>query len=163
MSKGQRARVGLTIALAHRPEFLVLDEPSSGLDPVVRNDILAAIIRTIAESGKTVLFSSHLLDEVQRVSDLVGVIRNGELVECGTLDSLQVRYQRVTISMKNGADPTPPPIDALGNWERNGIGWSAIVDLENEDFEESVEAIGGEVTGTQGISLNDWFLNASRS
>ena len=87
MSKGQRARVGLTIALAHRPEFLVLDEPSSGLDPVVRNDILAAIIRTIADSGNTVLFSSHLLDEVQRVSDMVGVIRDGELIECGPLES----------------------------------------------------------------------------
>src|SRR5262249_29275428 len=64
LSKGQRARVGLLIALAYRPELLVLDEPSSGLDPLVRRDILGAIIRTIAEEGRTVLFSSHLLDEV---------------------------------------------------------------------------------------------------
>lgn len=163
MSKGQRARVGLTIALAHRPEFLVLDEPSSGLDPVVRNDILAAIIRTIAESGKTVLFSSHLLDEVQRVSDLVGVIRNGELVECGTLDSLQVRYQRVTLTFVHEERSNPPPIDALGNWERFGNDWSAVVDLDNEDFEKQVAALGAEVVNTQGISLNDWFLNSSRS
>ena len=57
LSRGQRARAGLLIALAHRPELLVLDEPSSGLDPVVRRDILGAIIRTIAEEGRTVLFS----------------------------------------------------------------------------------------------------------
>src|SRR5260221_10120837 len=66
LSRGQRARTGLLIALAHRPELLVLDEPSSGLDPVVRRDILGAIIRTIADEGPTVLFSSHLLDEGER-------------------------------------------------------------------------------------------------
>ena len=62
LSKGQKARAGLTIALAHRPELLVLDEPSSGLDPIVRRDILNAVMRTIADEGRTVLFSSHLLD-----------------------------------------------------------------------------------------------------
>src|SRR5262249_43351922 len=56
LSKGQRARAGLLIALAYRPDLLVLDEPSTGLDPVVRRDILEAIIRTVAEEGRTVLF-----------------------------------------------------------------------------------------------------------
>jgi len=65
-SRGQRARAGLLIALAHRPPLLVLDEPSSGLDPIVRRDILGAIIRTVTDEGRNVLFSSHLLDEVER-------------------------------------------------------------------------------------------------
>ena len=75
LSKGQRARAGLLTALAYRPELLLLDEPSSGLDPIVRRDILGAIIRTIADEGRTVLFSSHLLAEVERVSDQVAMIR----------------------------------------------------------------------------------------
>ena len=66
LSRGQLAQAGLLGALAHRPDFLVLDEPSSGLDPIVRRDILSAIIRTVADEGRTVLFSSHLLDEVER-------------------------------------------------------------------------------------------------
>ncbi|MFT7639750.1 MAG: ABC-2 type transport system ATP-binding protein [Pirellulaceae bacterium] len=88
LSRGQRARVGLLLALAHRPELLILDEPSSGLDPVVRRDILGAIIRTVADEGRTVLFSSHLLDEVQRVSDRVAMLHRGELVLSETLDDV---------------------------------------------------------------------------
>ena len=66
LSKGQKARAGLLVALAHRPELLVLDEPSSGLDPIVRRDILGAVIRTIAHEGRTVLFSSHLFAAIER-------------------------------------------------------------------------------------------------
>src|SRR5207244_8254765 len=80
LSKGQRARAGLLIALAHRPELLILDEPSAGLDPLVRRDILEAIIRAIADEGRTVLFSSHLLNEVERVSDHVTMINRGKIV-----------------------------------------------------------------------------------
>src|SRR5207247_621705 len=79
LSKGQRARAGLMVALAYRPDLLLLDEPSSGLDPIVRRDILGAIIRTIADEGRTVLFSSHLLGEVERVSDQVAMIQAGKL------------------------------------------------------------------------------------
>jgi len=80
LSKGQKARVGLLIALAYRPELLVLDEPSSGLDPIVRRDILGAVIRTIADEGRTVLFSSHLLQEVEQVADHVTMISHGRIV-----------------------------------------------------------------------------------
>src|SRR5246127_2812969 len=82
LSKGQKARAGLLIALAHQPELLVLDEPSSGLDPIVRRDILGAVLRTIAHEGRTGLFSSHLLDEVERVSDHVAMITKGKIVFC---------------------------------------------------------------------------------
>jgi ABC-2 type transport system ATP-binding protein len=89
LSKGQKARVGLLAALAHRPELLVLDEPSSGLDPVVRRDIVEAIMRTIAHEGRTVLFSSHLLDEVERTADHVTMINEGRVVLSGPLVELK--------------------------------------------------------------------------
>src|SRR5438874_5781909 len=89
LSKGQKARVGLLIALAYRPELLVLDEPSSGLDPIVRRDILGAVIRTIADEGRTVLFSSHLLQEVEEVADHVTMINTGKIVLSGPLAALK--------------------------------------------------------------------------
>ena len=77
------------MALAYRPELLVLDEPSSGLDPIVRRDILEAIIRTIAHEGRTVLFSSHLLNEVERVADHVTMISHGRIALSAPLDELK--------------------------------------------------------------------------
>ena len=97
LSQGQRARTCLLTALAYRPELLVLDEPSTGLDPIVRRDILAAIIRTIADEGRTVLFSSHLLDEVERVSDQVAMIDRGRIVLCGPLDEIKAAHRRLTL------------------------------------------------------------------
>ena len=92
LSKGQRSRVGLLVALAYRPELLVLDEPSSGLDPIVRRDILGAVIRTIADEGRTVLFSSHLLDEVEQVADHVTMIRQGTIVMSAPLPDIKASH-----------------------------------------------------------------------
>src|SRR5258705_10337346 len=93
LSRGQKARAGLLIALAHRPELLVLDEPSSGLDPIVRRDILGAVIRTIADEGRTVLFSSHLLDEVEQVADHVTMISSGRIVLSAPLDAIKPSHR----------------------------------------------------------------------
>jgi len=93
LSKGQKARAGLLIALAHRPELLVLDEPSSGLDPIVRRDILGAVIRTIADEGRTVLFSSHLLQEVEQVADHVTMINEGRIVLSAPLDAIRESHR----------------------------------------------------------------------
>jgi ABC-2 type transport system ATP-binding protein len=97
LSKGQKARAGLLIALAYRPELLVLDEPSSGLDPIVRRDILEAIIRTIADEGRTVLFSSHLLEEVERVADHVTMISNGRIVLSAPLAEIRESHRGASL------------------------------------------------------------------
>ncbi len=93
LSKGQKARLGLLIALAYRPELLVLDEPSSGLDPIVRRDIVGAVMRTIADEGRTVLFSSHLLDEVEQVADHVTMIDGGRIVLSAPLDEIRASHR----------------------------------------------------------------------
>ena len=93
LSKGQKARAGLLVALAHRPELLVLDEPSSGLDPIVRRDILGAVIRTIADEGRTVLFSSHLLNEVEEVADHVTMLSSARVVLSASLEEIKSSHR----------------------------------------------------------------------
>jgi ABC-type multidrug transport system ATPase subunit len=93
LSKGQKARAGLLIALAYRPELLLLDEPSSGLDPIVRRDILGAVIRTIADEGRTVLFSSHVLQEVEQVADHVTMISHGRIVLSAPLKDIKESHR----------------------------------------------------------------------
>jgi len=108
LSKGQRARAGLLIALAYRPELLVLDEPSSGLDPIVRRDILGAVIRTIADEGRTVLFSSHLLDEVEEVADHVTMIDHGRIVLSAPLDAIKKSHRSLNEAfIAHVGAPTP--------------------------------------------------------
>ena len=93
LSKGQKARVGLLIALSYRPELLVLDEPSTGLDPIVRRDILGAVIRTIADEGRTVLFSLHLLEEVEQVADHVTMISEGKILLSAPLQAIKESHR----------------------------------------------------------------------
>jgi ABC-2 type transport system ATP-binding protein len=93
LSRGQKARTGLVAALAHRPELLVLDEPSSGLDPIVRRDILGAVLRTAAHEGRTVLFSSHLLDEVEEVADHVIMISEGRILLSAPLAEIRESHR----------------------------------------------------------------------
>lgn len=106
LSKGQKARAGLLVALAYRPELLVLDEPSSGLDPIVRRDILGAVIRTIAGEGRTVLFSSHLLDEVEEVADHVTMINAGKIVLSAPLAAIRETHGSLATAFVAHVGPT---------------------------------------------------------
>jgi len=157
LSKGQRARAGLVIALAHRPELLVLDEPSSGLDPIVRRDILGAIIRTIAEEGRTVLFSSHLLDEVERVSDYVAMITHGRIVFCAGLDEIKQTHYRLTLRFSEARSDAPALAGALV-CEGAGREWTAVCRGRLGDLQEAAFTLGAEIVEKQVPSLDEIFV-----
>jgi ABC-2 type transport system ATP-binding protein len=90
LSRGTQAQLALALAMGHDPELLILDEPATGLDVLVRRDFLGSIIQLIQQEGRTVLFSSHLLHEVERVADQVVIIDNGRLVQSGSTEELKV-------------------------------------------------------------------------
>lgn len=157
LSRGQRAQVGLLIALAHRPELLLLDEPSSGLDAVVRRDILAAIIRTVADEGRTVLFSSHLLDEVERVADRVAMIHRGNLVLSGTLDDVKENHRRITIAFDQPPKSKPELPGALAI-EGEGREYSCIVNGANESVRAAIDKMGARIAEERTPSLEEIFV-----
>ncbi len=87
-SKGNKQKIGLIIALQHRPELLILDEPTSGLDPLVQQTFYA-VIREAKAEGRTIFLSSHILSEVERTCDRVGIIRDGRLTRVGRVEDLR--------------------------------------------------------------------------
>ena len=104
-STGNRQKIGLIQAFMNRPDVLILDEPSVGLDPLVQQE-LHAILRDAATEGRTVFLSSHTLSEVERVADRVGIIRKGRLVIVETIDSLKAKAIRtVTMDFAEEIDP----------------------------------------------------------
>jgi ABC-2 type transport system ATP-binding protein len=158
LSKGQRARAGLLVALAYRPRLLVLDEPSSGLDPIVRRDILGAIIRTIADEGRTVLFSSHLLDEVERVSDHVAMIKGGKIVLDGELDDIRESHRRVTL-LFDSPRFRPPHLTGAIAWSGGGSEWSAVWQAgPGEVLQDAAERLGARAIDQGAASLDEIFV-----
>jgi ABC-2 type transport system ATP-binding protein len=93
LSKGNRQKVGLVQAFMHRPDLVVLDEPTAGLDPLLQAEVRAVMRETAAEGG-SVFLSSHSLDEVQHTADRVGVIRSGRLVDVDSVEGLRTRSLR---------------------------------------------------------------------
>ena len=157
LSKGMRAQAGLIAAVAHRPELLLLDEPSTGLDAVVRKDILNVIIRTVADDGRTTIFSSHLLDEVEQMSDYVFMIDAGRLVLQGRLDDIKNQHQRLSVSFATARDELPP-IDGILSAERQGKDWSIVCNGALQQVHESLLSMGAEVTHSRNASLQEIFV-----
>jgi ABC-2 type transport system ATP-binding protein len=150
LSKGQRAKAGLLAAQAHRPDLLLLDEPSSGLDPIVRRDILAAVIRTVADEGRTVFFSSHLLEEIERVSDHIAMLHQGKLVLCGSLEEIKSQHRRITLRFE-AHQPKPPVVPGALTVTGTGREWTVICDSVRTKLPATV-------VDDDAASLNEIFL-----
>jgi ABC-2 type transport system ATP-binding protein len=157
LSKGQRARLGLLAAEAHRPELLILDEPSSGLDPIVRRDILEAIIRTVTDQGRTVIFSSHLLDEVERVSDHLAMLHRGAVRFCAPLDEIRSRHRRIVLHFEQPQTETPKVSGAI---RVSGVSreWTVICDAGKIHPASMAQHLGATIVDDSVASLDEIFV-----
>jgi ABC-2 type transport system ATP-binding protein len=157
LSRGENAKAGLLIALAYRPELLLLDEPSSGLDPVVRRDILEAIIRTVTDEGRTVFFSSHLLEEVERVADDLAMMFNGRVVLAGALDDVKESHHRLILrfdSPQSSAPKVPGVLSMTGGAQE----WTAICNGQRDVAVAAAARAGGRVVAEDSPSLDEIFV-----
>ncbi len=163
LSQGMRAQAGLVVAVAHRPELLILDEPSSGLDVVVRHDILDAIVRTVTEDGRTVIFSSHLLDEVERMCDHVTVMHEGRVALQGPLDEIRGMHRVSQVRVPRRLDFTPKIEGAL-SIAGDGRSWSVVHASSLEAFRDVVARLDADVTESRIATLEEIFVaRAGRS
>jgi len=157
LSCGENAKAGLLIALAYRPELLLLDEPSSGLDPVVRRDILEAIIRTVADEGRTVFFSSHLLEEVERVADDLAMMFNGRIVLAGALDDVKENHHRLVLRF-DSPQLSAPNVPGVLSLTGSGQEWTAICNGKRDVAVAVATHIGARVVAEDSPSLDDIFV-----
>lgn len=164
LSKGQRAKVALSLAVSHDPELLILDEPTSGLDPLVRREFLESMVDRAA-SGRTVLLSSHQISEVERVADRVAILRAGRVQLVDELAELKdsICVATITVDDPLAALPTlPGAVQLLSEqnegrqrrWMVRGLTAEHVVELESLPNVASVR--------TRTASLEEMFVACTR-
>lgn len=100
MSKGQAVKLGLAVALAHKPEVVILDDPTLGLDPVSRKEFNRDLVEHLQAAGRTVIYSSHLLDEVEAVADQVAILERGRIIRQAPSEALREQVQRLVLPLE---------------------------------------------------------------
>jgi ABC-2 type transport system ATP-binding protein len=162
LSKGQRARTALLIAIAHRPDLLLLDEPSTGLDPIVRRDILSAIIRTVADEGRTVLLSSHLVDEVERVADSVAIIHHGQMVLIDSLNNIKETHHRLTLRF-NEPQANAPRLSGALSCVGGPLEWTFLCDGQIDQLKDAARTLNAHIVDQSTPTLEDIFIARVKS
>jgi len=162
LSRGNRARLCLLLALSFNPELIILDEPTSGLDPIVRRDFIENIVAEIGEEGKTVLFSSHIVEEVERVADYVGIINDGELLLVSTIDDIKASYKRVRYAT-NGTRPEVAGVPGLLAVENGRHEQILTVNGFGDETLRALAERGVASPEVLPISLEDIFVDTVRS
>ncbi len=159
LSKGQRKQVGLALALSSAPDFVILDDPTLGLDPVARKALFDELIGELAERGTTVLLTTHDLAGIEGVATRVGMIREGRMVVDDDLEILKAGFRRVYFPRPADGDVPRVP----GTLYSNVIG--DTVEVVVPDYDEAAEIAFREVAGDQlqvsGLSLEEIFIAVS--
>jgi ABC-2 type transport system ATP-binding protein len=164
LSKGQRAKVALSLALAHDPELLILDEPTSGLDPLVRREFLESMVDR-ASAGRTVFLSSHQISEVERVADTVAILHDGKFKLCDELVTLKDSISEVTINLDDplvSLPVLPPPAEILSE-ETQGRQRRMIVRGFNQEMRLILQNCSGVLAvKDRPASLEELFVACTR-
>jgi ABC-2 type transport system ATP-binding protein len=158
LSKGQQTALALIVAIAHRPSILILDEPASGLDPVMQRVVLDLLIDA-ATSGSTILLSSHQISQIDRAADRVAIMRDGKIVVSGVLDDLR-EASRVVEATFDRAVPDLAELETSMKIERAGTSVRAHANGRADAVAARLGALGATGVRVLDRSLEDIFLDA---
>jgi ABC-2 type transport system ATP-binding protein len=160
LSKGQARQVALTCAVSHRPEVLILDEPAGGLDPAARREFLETSIRLLNEEGTTILFSSHYMQDVERVAERVVLLHDGRVIVDRSVDELRESHCVALIPLDHGVKPKDlTDLDGcLGVRERTDA-LHAVMALSPEDASAVLsDRLGVRDARCRQVALEEMFI-----
>lgn len=158
-SKGMRKLLGLYIALSTEPELLILDEPTEGLDPMVRSHFLGMPADETARRNLTVFFSSHILSEVEKICDTVAFMRHGHTVLQDEVESIKARYRVYTVRF--GVGHSPRDVKGIVIQRERALGqdaWDIEVLADQEQAHAAFADAGGTVLNVQSLPFDEIFL-----
>ena len=155
-SLGMKQRLGIAMALMHEPEFIILDEPTNGLDPVGIQQIRLLIQKLCAEKGTTILISSHILSEIEQMANTIGIIDHGKMIEELSMDEIRRRnrhYVKMTVSDMNKTVPLLEKELCITDFEIVSEREIKIYQIET-DFEKVNRLLNQNEIGVSEISMN---------
>lgn len=155
LSKGQKVKLSLAIALSHDPELLILDEPTAGLDPVIRRDVLDMLMRFRDDGERSVLISSHITDDIMRIADYVAFIVEGRIAINAEKDEIMANWKKM--QFREGA-VDPSIVSSLANVEQHAFGCSGITDRYGELREALAPAVAAGDVKVENVSLDDVLI-----
>lgn len=155
LSFGARTKLSLLLALARRPEVLILDEPMTGLDAITKQEVFGELLSAVGDGKRTVLISSHGLSDIERFADHIGMLRDGRLILEGRTDEILDRYQMAEYFTHNGN--TLPSPDALLILHEDKNRWRALLDRQRLG-PEWLEANGAERVSLTRLTLEELFV-----
>jgi ABC-2 type transport system ATP-binding protein len=162
LSRGQRAQLALIVAVAARPAVMVLDDPALGLDVVMRRELLDVMIDLLGDRGIAVLFSSHILTDVERMADRITILHEGRRIVDAALDDLKRRVQKRHWRPAAGNAPTLPELPGVLRAEAKAGGYNlTLLDFDSAS-EARLSADGARLSTALPLSLEDLFLDLTR-
>jgi ABC-2 type transport system ATP-binding protein len=162
VSHGERTKAVLLLALARRPRLLVLDEPTTGLDPVARRDVLNEFMDVVTDERRSILFSSHNTLDVEQISDQITFIDKGRIIRSQDKETFLEQWRRLRFAARGGfsAEGLPGIVETV----RSGQLGSVITDVYSEDVVERVKQAGADITAVERMTLEEIFVaNVVRS
>ena len=161
LSRGQRAQVALALAVAPDPELLILDDPTTGLDTVVRRDFLESLIQIIQRRGRTIFFSSHILGDVERVADRIGILVDGVLrVDCPT-ERFKESIRKVVLQFDGPPPEFPGCRGLVARWQVGSQLELVFVDYSDE-HRHLAESLEPRRLDVEELNLEDAFIEYTR-
>ncbi len=157
LSLGQRQSLAFVLAICHEPEFLVLDEPAASLDPEARRHFLTTVLHHVANHSGSVLFSSHITSDIERIADSVAILKSGKVYYQGSLDRLKESIKRLHL---RSSMPMPPRLNMPGILRQEMRGQEAMltVDLTEPALIAQLENQLNATITIQDLNVEDIFL-----